>query len=164
MVYDISLLSLRENDFKEIRRYWFSFFSEPSFESLTLWVEEYKHYTIPDKVVKILIGNKSDLVTSKKVESKVAKEFAEQYSMPFYEVSSKNDDEKQNIEAIFTSIAERLYEEKPVVLKAKDLSSKTSAELRTGSLQSRESENNVDLKKEKEKLGKEKKKCCGSGS
>ena len=131
--------------------------SEPSFESLTLWVEEYKHYAIADKVIKILVGNKSDLTESKTVQSSVARKFAEQQDMPFFEVSSKSDDDKQNIDKIFTSIAEKLHKEKPVVLKRVSVLEKT---------RSQPSENNVPitLKNDKEKLSKEKKKCCGSGS
>ena len=131
-------------------------FSEPSFESLTLWVEEYKHYAIADKVIKILIGNKSDLTESKTVQSSVARKFAEQHDMPFFQVSSKSDDDKQNIEKIFTSIAEKLHKEKPVVLKRASVLEKTR------SLQP--SENNVPVTLKNEKLSKEKKKCCGSGS
>jgi GTPase SAR1 family protein len=133
------------------------FYSEPSFESLKKqWIEEYKHFTIPDKVVKVLIGNKSDLTNLKTVQSNVARKFAEDHGMPFYEVSSKDDDDKENIESIFSSIAEKLHKEKPVVLKRASVLNKTS------SLQSRDSEKNVTLKNDKEKP--EKKKCCGSGS
>lgn len=138
--------------------------SKPSFQSLTLWVEEYKHYTIPDKVVKLLIGTKSDLTESKRVETNVARKFAEQYGMPFYEVSSKNDGDKQTIETIFSSVAEKLHKEKPVVLKRARVLSKSGSLHSRGSEKSATLEKNVTLKDEKEKLEKEKKKCCGSGS
>ena len=132
--------------------------SEASFESLTRWLEEYKHYTIPDKVVKILIGNKSDLIESRRVESNVAEKFAQQYSMPFYEVSSKNDDDKEHIKTIFTSIAKKLHKEKTVVVK------RASIVCRTSSLQSKDAEKILTLKNDKQKLEIEKKKCCGSSS
>jgi GTPase SAR1 family protein len=121
-------------------------------------VEEYKHYAIADKVIKILVGNKSDLTEAKRVQSSVAKKFAEEYGMPFFEVSSKSDEDKQNIEKIFSSIAEKLHKEKPVVLKRASVLEKTHT------LQSQDSEKNVTLKNDKEKLDREKKKCCGSGS
>ena len=129
-----------------------------SFENLTRWFEEYKHYTIPDKVVRILIGNKSDLTESRRIESKVAEKFAQQYSMPFYEVSSKNDDDKEHIKTIFKSIARKLLKEKGVVVKRASILQKTS------NLQSKNTEKKLTLKNDKEKLEIEKKKCCGSGS
>lgn len=133
--------------------------SESSFESLTLWVEEYKHYTVAEKVFKVLIGNKSDLMESKKVELNAARKFAEQYGMKVYEVSSKSDNDKKNIETIFTTMAEKLHKEKkPAVLK------KPSVVNHTTSPQLIDSEKNLTLKNEKTKQEKEKKKCCGSGS
>ena len=105
-----------------------------------------------------MIGNKSDLTESKTVQSSVARKFAEQHDMPFFEVSSKSDDDKQNIDKIFTSIAEKLHKERPVVLKRPSVLEKTR------SVPPRDLENNITLKNDKEKLGKEKKKCCSSGS
>ena len=106
-----------------------------------------------------MIGNKSDLTDLRRVDPNVAREFAEQYNMPFYEVSSKNDDDKQNIESIFMTIAEKLQKERS------DDKKRAKVLDKTGSLQSRTADNNVTLKNEKtEKLEKEKKKCCSSGS
>lgn len=105
-----------------------------------------------------MIGNKSDLLESRRIEYSVGEKFAQQYNMPFYEVSSKNDDNKEHIKTIFTSVARQLHKEKAVVVKRASIVQKTS------SFQSKNAEKKLTLKNDKQKLEIEKKKCCGSGS
>lgn len=126
-----------------------------SFESLWMWAEEYKHYTVPERIVKILIGNKCDLKKLKKVDTSDAQRFANRFSMPLWEVSTKNDNDKEIIETIFSTLAEKLLKDKPAtnLMKSPVLRGST---LRPKPIQ----EETVKLKHEKAKLEKETKTCC----
>lgn len=129
--------------------------SPASFESLALWAEEYKHYTVPEKVVKILVGNKNDLKKRKKIDSSSARKFADRFNMPFWEVSTKNDSDKEIIESIFSTLAEKLHKEKP----ATSLN-KTRNEIVNP--KGDQAENVNPTCELKGKLEKEKKSCCSS--
>ena len=119
-----------------------------------MWAEEYKHYTVPENVVKILIGNKSDLKKLKRVETSAGKKFADRFNMPFWEVSSKDDSDKENIDKIFSTLAEKLQKEttysKATTIKKKPLYEKSIKE------------EIVNVNCDKAKLEKEQKACCGS--
>ncbi|KAG8705002.1 GTP-binding protein of the rab, partial [Ceratobasidium sp. 394] len=56
-------------------------------------------------VNKLLVGNKSDLTSKKVVEYTVAKEFADQLSIPFLETSAKN---ATNVEQAFLTMAKQI--------------------------------------------------------
>lgn len=89
------------------------------------------------------------------MDSTAAQKFADRFDMPFWEVSTKSDSDKEIIESIFTSLAEKLHKEKPVLC----LKSTGGTILRTKA----KLEENVNLKCEKGKLEKPKEKtCCGS--
>ena len=53
----------------------------------------------------MLVGNKSDLTSKKVVEYSVAKEFADQLSIPFLETSAKN---ATNVEQAFLTMAKQI--------------------------------------------------------
>lgn len=72
-----------------------------TFENVRQWLEEIERYAF-DNVNKLLIGNKSDLTERKAVDTAVAKEFADQHGMPFFETSAKN---ATNVEQAFTQMA-----------------------------------------------------------
>jgi len=55
---------------------------------LRQWLQEIDRYADAN-VKKILIGNKADLMTSKVVDTNVAKEYAESLNIPFFETSAK---------------------------------------------------------------------------
>lgn len=137
----------------------FSTISEGSFESLNQWIEEYKHFTIPDKIEKILIGTKNDLTNSKRIQSITAKKFADKHEMEFYETSSKNDEDLKKIDNIFKTLAERLLKERPDVLENKgSLKLSKLQSISTKVIDAKEGNDKID----KEKIGRRKKKCCGN--
>ena len=72
-----------------------------SFRNLSKWQEIVGRYA-SDKVVKTLVGNKCDLAVDQEVEYDVAKKFAEEHGMSFFEVSAKD---SINIDDIFTKNA-----------------------------------------------------------
>ena len=60
-----------------------------SFLNLNSWLIEIEKNAAKN-VYKILVGNKCDLESSRKVTTQQGKEFADQYGMQFYETSAKN--------------------------------------------------------------------------
>ena len=55
----------------------------------------------------LLVGNKSDLSTKRKVSPEEGKEFAEEHNMLFAETSAKND-EYQTLQKAFTELARKM--------------------------------------------------------
>ncbi|KAI0811263.1 GTP-binding protein ypt1 [Irpex lacteus] len=60
-----------------------------TFTNVKQWLQEIDRYA-SEGVNKLLVGNKSDLTSKKVVEYSVAKDFADQLSIPFLETSAKN--------------------------------------------------------------------------
>lgn len=85
---------------------------EESFEKVQHLIEYYKQEseaTLPFNIV--LIGNKCDLESSRKVPTKKGKELAEKYNIQFFETSVK---EEVNIdEAFFTLSAQAIKDTQP---------------------------------------------------
>ncbi|KAL5105305.1 GTP-binding protein YPT1 [Taenia crassiceps] len=78
--------------------------SEESFRNLELWMEEIKRHARSD-VIKILVGNKSDLEDRRKVTYEQGTEFANLHGLHFFETSAKS---ASRVEEAFFSIAEQL--------------------------------------------------------
>ncbi|EPY26771.1 hypothetical protein STCU_00687 [Strigomonas culicis] len=72
-----------------------------SFKNVKTWLNEIEKYA-SENVNKLLVGNKSDLVTKKAVDTQVAKEFADSLGIPFLETSAKN---ATNVEEAFIRMA-----------------------------------------------------------
>lgn len=84
--------------------------NEKSFESLSYWIEELSSKINQDKIVLCLAGNKCDSESNeKKVKTQVAKKFADDYNMLFFETSAKND---IGIRDLFSALGKRIYEKK----------------------------------------------------
>ena len=85
-----------------------------TFNRIKLWLDEinetYKNIPI------VLLGNKSDMINERKITEKEAKEFAEKYSLPYYETSAKN---KTNIKESILFLTNTVYK------KIKDSDNKT---------------------------------------
>jgi Ras-related protein Rab-2A len=62
-----------------------------SFESLIFWINDLKKYCDPDTMI-ILVGNKTDLRTDRKVTTVEGKEFADTHNISFFETSAKTGD------------------------------------------------------------------------
>jgi len=72
-----------------------------SFNNVKQWLQEIDRYAC-ENVNKLLVGNKSDLVTKKVVDMNTAKEFADGLGIPFLETSAKN---ATNVEQAFILMA-----------------------------------------------------------
>ncbi|AFN83488.1 Rab5-like GTPase [Encephalitozoon romaleae SJ-2008] len=81
--------------------------SMESFETAKRWVEELS-FEKPKEFIKVLIGNKSDLESDRKVEYQKGKEYADSQNLLFFESSAKTG---KNIAEIFNAIAERVPKE-----------------------------------------------------
>jgi len=68
------------------------------------WLHEIDRYA-SEGVKKLLVGNKTDLVSQRKVETAAAKEFAESLAMPFLETSAKS---ASNVELAFLKMASEI--------------------------------------------------------
>ncbi|GLB35112.1 putative GTP-binding protein ypt1 [Lyophyllum shimeji] len=75
-----------------------------TFTNVKQWLQEIDRYA-SEGVNKLLVGNKSDLTGKKVVEYTVAKEFADQLSIPFLETSAKN---ATNVEQAFLTMAKQI--------------------------------------------------------
>lgn len=75
-----------------------------SFSNVKQWLQEIDRYA-SEGVNKLLVGNKSDLTSKKVVEYSVAKEFADQLSIPLLETSAKN---ATNVEQSFMTMAKHI--------------------------------------------------------
>ena len=67
-----------------------------SFDHVKTWLDEIDCYARQD-VNKLLVGNKSDLTSKKKVDFETAKAFADEHNIPFLETSAKN---SSNVEQV----------------------------------------------------------------
>jgi Ras-related protein Rab-5C len=83
--------------------------SAESFETARRWVEELK-YEKPREFLRVLVGNKSDLVHERKVEYLDGKNYADTQGLLFFECSAKTGD---HVSEIFSTIAENVPRENP---------------------------------------------------
>jgi len=77
-----------------------------SFNNVKQWLHEIDRYAC-ENVNKLLVGNKSDLESTRKVPTEQAKEFADSLNIDFLETSAKN---SQNVEKAFTTMASQVSE------------------------------------------------------
>jgi Ras-related protein Rab-1A len=76
-----------------------------TFEKAKIWIKEIEDY-IDSDVLRVLVGNKSDLFTDRKIQYFDGHSLAEENYMQFFETSAKYDN---NIETLFKFIADKLY-------------------------------------------------------
>ncbi|CEP08920.1 hypothetical protein [Parasitella parasitica] len=77
---------------------------QDSFDNVKQWLQEIDRYAA-EGVNKLLVGNKSDLVDKKVVESEVAKDFAETTNISLLETSAKD---ATNVEQAFLTMAKQI--------------------------------------------------------
>jgi len=75
--------------------------SMDSFNSIKKWLVDVERFASP-AVLKLLVGNKSDLAARRAVDFKVAKKFADELGIPLIETSAKD---AVNIEDAFITLA-----------------------------------------------------------
>jgi len=75
-----------------------------SFNNVKQWLHEIDRYAT-EGVNKLLVGNKSDLVAKRQVETSAAKDLADSLSIPFLETSAKS---AENVERAFMTMASEI--------------------------------------------------------
>ncbi|KAL9255041.1 Ras-related protein, partial [Drosera capensis] len=85
---------------------------QQSFENVKQWLSEIDRYA-SDNVVKLLVGNKSDLTSNRVVSYESGKEFADEIGVPFLETSAKN---ASNVEEAFMTMASEIKKRSPFLL------------------------------------------------
>ncbi|XP_070693753.1 ras-related protein Rab-33B [Pempheris klunzingeri] len=88
-----------------------------SFESIPEWIEECSRHSVAPLVPRIMVGNKCDLRDRREVPTSAAQCLADSYNFPLFETSAKEPTEKENVDAIFLTLAYRLKSHKPLRLK-----------------------------------------------
>uniref|UniRef100_K7LVB3 Ras-related protein RABD1-like n=1 Tax=Glycine max TaxID=3847 RepID=K7LVB3_SOYBN len=83
-----------------------------SFNNVKQWLNEIDRYA-NDTVCKLLVGNKSDLVDNKVVDSLTAKAFADELGIPFLETSAKD---SINVEQAFLTMAAEIKKKYLIIL------------------------------------------------
>ncbi|GAB2225874.1 hypothetical protein Droror1_Dr00021644 [Drosera rotundifolia] len=78
-----------------------------SFNNVKQWLNEIDRYA-NESVCKLLVGNKSDLVDDKVVDTQTAKAFADELGIPFLETSAKD---ATNVEQAFLTMAGEIKKE-----------------------------------------------------
>jgi len=78
--------------------------SMESFNSIKKWLVDVERFASPN-VLKLIVGNKSDLSTRRAVDYKVAKKFADDLGLQFIEASAKD---SVNIEESFIQLASNI--------------------------------------------------------
>ena len=78
-----------------------------SFKSLNYWLEQIR-LNAPENIKCVLVGNNSDLEKYREVKYEDAEEFAKKNNIKFYEVSSRNGD---NVNEVFDYLAHEIYNE-----------------------------------------------------
>ena len=80
-----------------------------TFKNVAGWLNEVEKYS-SDNISKLLIGNKSDLVSRREVEFSTAKSFADQQGIPIIEASAKS---ANNVEQAFLRLASDIKNRMP---------------------------------------------------
>ncbi|KAM9981409.1 hypothetical protein ACTFIY_003714 [Dictyostelium cf. discoideum] len=75
-----------------------------SFNNIPMWLTEVEKSTLNNNAIKIIIGNKCDLITQRVVDHSSAKEFADSWNLKLFETSAK---QSINIEDTFISVTEQ---------------------------------------------------------
>ena len=83
--------------------------STESFDKVKKWVSELRDHANNKEIIIIIAGNKSDIETQRRVDSKEALSFAKQYNAPHFLVSAKSG---ANINELFETMATKIYENK----------------------------------------------------
>ena len=82
----------------------FDLTDEKTFENLGTWLYDIKTHANPE-ITKICIGNKSDLVTNRKISYSTGCNFAEKIGMDYIETSAKN---SVNVDIVFERLIRKL--------------------------------------------------------
>ncbi|KAL9643523.1 hypothetical protein ABK040_010137 [Willaertia magna] len=81
---------------------------EKTFNNLNIWMKEVKKNVGEENI--FILGNKTDLEYSRQVKLEQAKQFCEQYQLPYEEISCKMDTTEELEEKVIKRIAKRIIE------------------------------------------------------
>jgi Ras-related protein Rab-1A len=84
----------------------FDLCDKKSFADIKTWLSEVNRLST-DESVKILVGNKSDLINDRQVSKEEAERFAENEGMIYYEASAKNN---SKVDTIFRHLSDAMKE------------------------------------------------------
>ena len=84
--------------------------NKESFDNLDAWVEEFRRF-VPSDAIFMIVGNKCDL--EPKVSTEQAQEKAMMYQVPYIEVSSKTNEQIDNLFGILASKLVEIEKAKP---------------------------------------------------
>lgn len=88
-----------------------------SFKSIPEWIEECSRHCVGHLVPRIIVGNKCDLRDRREVPTSTAQCLADSFNFPLFETSAKDPAEKEQVDAIFLTLAYKLKSHKPLRLK-----------------------------------------------
>eukprot|EP00117_Sycon_ciliatum_P019593 scpid65853/ scgid17717/ Ras-related protein Rab-8B; Ras-related protein Rab-8B len=77
-----------------------------TFDNVRDWLQNIDDHASPD-VIKVLVGNKKDLVDTREVETARARDLAATHGIPFFESSAKSG---ENVDECFLAAAKLIYE------------------------------------------------------
>lgn len=87
-----------------------------SLKNVEMWLQEIEKYAL-NSVVKLLVGNKSDLVDEREVTRQEAESFAARKQLAYMETSAKN---ATNVDAAFQNLANMIKTNRLKSMKGKD--------------------------------------------
>ena len=85
----------------------FDLTKKDTFDNIKNWLTDSQNFEA--KVIKILVGNKADLIEERKVNQEIVERFAEKKEMQYYETSAKDG---INVDKAFRELAELILENK----------------------------------------------------
>ncbi|CAG9128758.1 unnamed protein product [Plutella xylostella] len=87
-----------------------------TFHSIASWIQEVDRHGLMG-TPRVLVGNKCDCGTPEsRLATAYAQRLADKYGMPLFETSALLDSECNNVEAIFMTLAHKLYSKQPLRL------------------------------------------------
>ena len=121
----------------------FDLTKKDTFDNIKNWLTDSQNFEA--KVIKILVGNKADLIEERKVNQEIVERFAEKKEMQYYETSAKDG---INVDKAFRELAELILE------------NKSDEEIKEQYLDNSKNASSFNLSMETKPKEKKKKGCC----
>ena len=121
----------------------FDLTNKVTFDNIKNWLTDSQNFET--KVIKILVGNKSDLIEERKVDQDSVERYADKKEMQYYETSAKDGN---NVDKAFRELAELILE------------NKTDEEIKEQYLDNTKNTSSFNLSMETKPKEKKKKRCC----
>jgi Ras-related protein Rab-1A len=121
----------------------FDLTNKVTFDNVKNWLTDSQNFET--KVIKILVGNKSDLIEERKVDQDSVERYADKKEMQYYETSAKDGN---NVDKAFRELAELILE------------NKTDEEIKEQYLDNTKNTSSFNLSMETKPKEKKKKGCC----